>query len=170
MSQQYTIDTVSYKDLHGIAQRLYRFERVGSSLSATDALHFAILRGRAEISDTNEKLPGENFKSIVERNIRRVFINRARGRSTQKRGGNWARKNLDQISPAALKMADVLVVKEALERLKTASASAHETLILRAVEGYLQTEVATILGRSRTTIAALEKFALGFLHAELNED
>lgn len=82
--------------------------------------------------------------------MRRILIDHARARASEKRGGVQQRMNLSSIenSMPASGSEEVLLLDEALSRLEQADARAAKVVELRFFGGLHEQEVAEVLGVS----------------------
>ena len=81
-----------YDELRRLAEHQLRRERRGHTILATDLAHEAYLKlvGRVRI----EWQGRAHFFAVAARAMRRVLVEHARRRSTDKRGGDWRRTTL----------------------------------------------------------------------------
>jgi RNA polymerase sigma factor (TIGR02999 family) len=85
--------------------------------------------------------------------MRRVLINHARGRATEKRGGAAVRLSLEDVDvPAEERAAGVVAVDEALERLSQFSERGSKIVEMRFFGGMSDEEIAEVLGVSTRTV------------------
>ncbi|MGH7443399.1 MAG: ECF-type sigma factor, partial [Longimicrobiales bacterium] len=81
-----------YDDLHRLANRQLRSERADHTLNATALVHEAYLRlAGAEGIEWQSRA---HFFAVAARAMRRILINHAEARNSQKRGGRWRRVDL----------------------------------------------------------------------------
>jgi RNA polymerase sigma factor (TIGR02999 family) len=90
-----------------------------------------------------------HFFAAAGEAVRRILVDRARKKRSQKRGGGLVRVELHETRLAAPAAADELIaVDEALERLAQADAQAAELVKLRCFAGLAIPEVAAVLNIS----------------------
>ena len=100
--------------------------------------------------------------------MRRILLDAARRKGRRKRGGGMARRDLDQIDPAAPESSDdLLALDEALDRLAAADPQAAELVRLRFYAGLPIPEVARVLGISPRTADRTWAYARAWLHQAL---
>jgi RNA polymerase sigma factor (TIGR02999 family) len=100
--------------------------------------------------------------------MRRILVDRARERNTQKRGGDRKRIRLDQLSLAAERTpAEFLALHEALDRLATRDPRKAELVKLRFFTGLTIEQAAEALGVSPSTADNDWAYARAWLKAEL---
>jgi len=105
-----------YRTLHGIAIRCLQSEPNAGSMGPTALVHEAYLRfANAEqisVSDRN------HFLALAARVMRRIIVDRARARKSQKRGGNDVKADWNDDLVSTAEDADqVLAIDFALEKL-----------------------------------------------------
>jgi RNA polymerase sigma factor (TIGR02999 family) len=140
-----------YHELHRIAHRHLGGERDGHTLETTGLVHEAYLR----LVDQNRTqwLDRGHFLAIASRVMRRVLVDYARRRGTRKRGGDFARVDLDEHAiPLDERPQVLLALDEALTRL-----SAEDERVARVVEcrffgGLTEEETGAALGVTARTV------------------
>ena len=106
-----------YDELRKLAARKLAQEKPGQTLQATALVHEAYLR----LVDTDRargwNSRGHFFAAAAEA-MRRILVERARGKGRQKRGGDWRRVDLDNLDLVTSVTPDeLLALDEALDRL-----------------------------------------------------
>ena len=102
--------------------------------------------------------------------MRRILIDQARQKQSQRRGGGRKRRSLDEVQIAAPELSpDILAVNEALERFAQVDPVKAELVKLRYFAGLNLPQVADVLGISRTTADRYWSYARAWLHAELKK-
>ena len=156
-----------YDECRRIAGRQLGRERRGHTLDPTGLVHELYLRLVDQRRATWENRA--QFYAIAARLMRRILVDHARARHAEKRGGSATLLSLGAAADAAEdpRVADVLAVDEALERL-----AAHDPDQLRLVElrffaGLTVEETARVLGRSPRTVKREWRLAKAWLHREL---
>lgn len=105
------------------------------------------------------------------RAMRHILVDHARKRSSQKRGGDWARIDLDESKHAADRLpAQVLSLEEALTRLGEVDQRCHQVVELKFFGGCTIPEIAEVLGVSEGTVKAEWRKSRAFLYAEMESD
>jgi RNA polymerase sigma factor (sigma-70 family) len=183
-----------YDELRQMAAAKLARERPGQTLQPTALVHEAYLRlvqpgvGSQE-SDLAQARPhaGDStpdahapttcpwrsrryFFGAAAEAMRRILVDRARRRKSERHGGGLARKDLDTLDLAAPEASDdLLALDEALCRLAAADEQAALLVRLRYFAGLTVPEVAETLGISPRTADRLWAYARAFLHAEIYE-
>ncbi len=124
-----------YDALRKLAAQKLRQESPGQTLQATALVHEVYLRLVGSEQGQHWDNRGHFFAAAAEA-MRRILVEGARRKQTQKLGGGWHRIELDNVEPAARKPAiDVLALNEALEKLeaKDAQGRAGQTPLLRRI-------------------------------------
>jgi RNA polymerase sigma factor (TIGR02999 family) len=139
-----------YKRLHEIALHYMRTEPGGGSLGATGLIHEAYLRlGRSEDLHITDRT---HFLALAARVMRRILIDRARARRSEKRGGEQAAIEIRDALVVTDQDADeILAVDRALEQLTRQSPRQSQLVELRYFAGYSIEESAAVLGVSTRT-------------------
>lgn len=157
-----------YDRLRAIASRQLRGERTGHTLATTDLVHEAwfSLVGMEGAAWTDRA----HFLAVAARAMRRVLIDHARARSTQKRGGRPERAALDvDALPAHLPDEQVIALDEALRRLETRNERYGRIIECRFFAGMSIEETAAVLHVSPTTVKRDWMVARAWLHRELSD-
>jgi RNA polymerase sigma factor (TIGR02999 family) len=158
-----------YRHLREIAQRQMQGERRGHTLTATALVSEAYLRlvpGGVAPADRAE------FYYAAAGAMRRILIDHARARGTDKRGGSWKRLEVvedvaDLASAAAPE--DLLALDEAVSRLESADPGAAAVVRLRFYAGLSGDQAAEILGISARQVDREWSFARAFLVRVLHD-
>ncbi len=161
-----SVTRLVYDHLHQIAARYMRNEHSDHTLSPTAVVHEAYLRlGDAGLSLNNRA----HFLAIAAREMRRVLVDHARRRRSQKRGGaDWQRVTLDEARAASAgDTADVLAVQEALEKLAALDPRKANLVDLIVFAGLTTAEAAEALNVSLSTVTRDWRMARAFLQNEL---
>jgi RNA polymerase sigma-70 factor (ECF subfamily) len=101
--------------------------------------------------------------------MRRILVDHARARSTDKRGGELARVDIEDASdvPAADRV-DLVDLDDALQRLAAIDARKSEMIEMRYFGGLTQNELAEVLGVSVATVGRDLAWATEWLSVELS--
>jgi RNA polymerase sigma factor (TIGR02999 family) len=159
-----------YDELRKLAAAKLAQEDPGQTLQATALVHEAYLRlvgGGHEQSWDNR---GHFFSAAAEA-MRRILVENARHKRSQKAGGGLKRQDLDEIvatfgAPAD----DVLALDDALTKLERENQPACALAKLRLFAGLTVEEAADSLGISRRAGFRLWTYARAFLQADLSDD
>ena len=156
-----------YEELRRIAHLYLRRERSDHTLQPTALVHEAYLRliDQQSVDWRNRA----QFVGLAATMMRRVLINYARDRSTDKRGGDARRVSItlaeEAVDPPAI---DVLAVHEALERLESFDSRKSRVVELKFFGGLTTVEAAEVLGVSDATVERDWKLARAWLHDALS--
>lgn len=154
-----------YDELRKLAEGYVGNESPGHTLNATALVHEAYLRLTGGQTFDGR---GHFFAAAAEA-MRRVLIDTARRRLSQRRGGGVERRTLDGLEAAAPASDDeLLAVNEALERLQQVDPPKAELVKLRYFGGLTIPEAARVLGISVTTANRYWAYARAWLHEELS--
>src|SRR5262249_25963568 len=134
-----------YEELRKLAADKMAIERPGLTLQATALVHEAYVR----LVDGNKaqhwNSRGHFFAAAAEA-MRRILVETARRKKSQKHGGGLERKELDAVDLAAPeRLEDVLALDEALQKLAGNDKDAADVVRLRFFAGLPLPEVASLL-------------------------
>ena len=166
-----------YDELRRLAAQKLAQEKPGQTLDATALVHEAYLRlvvpARGECQDHGEKhwnTRGHFFSAAAEA-MRRILIDQARYKQSQRRGGGRRREDIEHQQIAAAEPSlDVLAVNDALERFEAVDPLKAQLVKLRYFAGLTIPQAADALGISSTTADRYWAYARAWLHAELKKD
>ena len=158
-----------YEELRKLAAARLAQEKVGQTLEATALVHEAYLRlvdtARAQHWDCR----GHFFSAAAEA-MRRILVDNARRKQSQKRGGDRARLDLDEFAAATSeRLDDVLDIDAALDGLAGADPQAAELVKLRYFAGLSIPQAATALGISPRNADFVWAYARAWLLRSLGE-
>ncbi len=139
-----------YEELRGNAQRLMQRERIGHTLQATALVNEAYLKLVG--SETPRWEDRSHFIGTASRAMRQILVDHARGKQTDKRGGDWSRVTLAEEFVGGTPGVDVLELDRALTQLESLDARASHVAELRLIGGLKIAEVAEVLGVSKRTV------------------
>jgi RNA polymerase sigma factor (TIGR02999 family) len=155
-----------YDELRRIAHRHLVSESASNTLRTTDLVHEAYLRVAAQKTRFSER---PHFLAISATMMRRVLVDRARSRTTTKRGGGWVRIELQE--DAALsesRIEDLLEIEEVLTKLEQLDARAASVVEMRFFAGMTEAEIAKVMGFSDRWVRKQWAFAKAWLKRELS--
>jgi RNA polymerase sigma factor (TIGR02999 family) len=152
-----------YDELRKLAEQKLGQEKPGQTLQATALVHEAYLRlvgvDKAQSWDSR----GHFFAAAAEA-MRRILVEQARRKGSQKRGGDRGRADFDVGEIAAPELReDLLALDEALDRLAAEDAEAARLVQLRYFAGLTLAESAQVLGVSARTADRLWGYARAWL-------
>jgi RNA polymerase sigma factor (TIGR02999 family) len=156
-----------YGELRQLAAAQMAQERPGHTLNATALVHEAYLR--MVPGNVVEAWKGQlQFFAAAAEAMRRILIENARRKRSQKRGGNHTRAVLDPEQIAAPERADdLLALDEALRLLAEAEPQVAELVRLRHFAGLTIPQAAEVLSVSPRTADAWWAYARAWLLAKL---
>jgi RNA polymerase sigma factor (TIGR02999 family) len=151
-----------YNDLRRHAVVQMSFESAAQTLQPTALLHEAWLRliGGGERKWQNRA----HFFGAAAEAMRRILIENARRKARLKRGGDQVRVDIDQIELAETTPDEkVLLIDEALERLKAQDPEKAQVVVLKFFGGRTNQEVAETLGVTERTVERHWAYARAWL-------
>ncbi|MEM7249003.1 MAG: sigma-70 family RNA polymerase sigma factor [Acidobacteriota bacterium] len=159
-----------YAELRGIAGALFRGERQDHTLQPTALVHEAWLRlvGEHAPAATDKT----HFLAIAARAMRRLLVDHARARRTDKRGGDAHRVTLDEASGPRSEPRDVeiLAVHQALERLAEIHPRQARIVELRWFGGLTVEEIAELEALTDRSVRRDWSIAKAWLEESLESD
>ena len=156
-----------FEDLRRMARRRLRGEREGHTLQPTALVHEVYLKLMDQRSADWQNR--EQFFAVASQIMRRVLIDYAKARQTEKRGKDVPRVPLEKAFGVGLVQdADLADLSEALERLKALDPRQHRIVELKFFYGFEHEEIAELLGLSVTTSKREWKEAKLWLLRELS--
>lgn len=154
-----------YHQLHEIASLKMLGERKDHTLSATALVHEAYLR--LQCREGLEWMSKRQFLALVASEMKRILVDAARAKQTQKRGHQFSRQAVDVAAPDSV--ADSLLdLTQAVDRLERVAPEKAELVRLRYYLGLTEAEAAEALGISRATASRHWAFARAWLIDFLN--
>jgi RNA polymerase sigma factor (TIGR02999 family) len=158
-----------YEELRKLAAAKMAVERGDHSLQPTGLVHEAYLR-LVDVEKVQKWNSRGHFFGAAAEAMRRILVDSARRKASQKRGANLNREKFDGIEPTVSGITDdVLVVDEALEELVSVDVSAAELVKLRYFGGLTVQEAADAMGISARTADRIWTFARSWLFRRLQE-
>ena len=155
-----------YQELRRLAAHRMAQELPGQTLQATALVHEAWLRlvGSGEPKFENRA----QFFAAAAEAMRRILIDRARRKATQKHGGSYERVDLDGCELAAPNTDDqLLAVNDALDKLARDHPVQAELVKLRYFAGLTNEETAHLLDISVSTAKNYWSFSRAWLLREI---
>ena len=156
---------IVYEELRRLARYYMRGERSDHTLQATGLVHEAFSRlAGAEVPWQDRA----HFFAVAARLMRRILIDHAKARRSEKRGGGARHTSFDDRQPAsAAEPADLLDIDEALTRLSAVDARKADALVLHYFGGLTHDEIAQALDISAATVDRDLRLAKAWLKNEL---
>ena len=155
-----------YDELRRLAASKMAREAPGQTLQATELVHEAWMR---LVGTENPKFANRaHFFSAAAEAMRRILIDRARRKLTQRHGGGLERTDLEgQDLPAPASDQQILAVHEVLDKLAKEYPVQAQVVKLRYFVGMTNEETAKALGISLTTTKAYWTFARTWILHEI---
>jgi RNA polymerase sigma factor (TIGR02999 family) len=154
-----------YDELRKLASDKLCHEVPGQTLQATALVHEAYLRLVGPQKPNAFKDRGHFFAAAASA-MRRILIDNARRKRTQKRGGGLKRQPLEAL-PAPEQDHEILALDEALKRLAETDSLKARLVELRYFGGLTSDQAAKVLGISPTTADRHWAYARAWLQAEV---
>lgn len=155
-----------YEELRRLAARYMAGERPGHTLQTTALVHEAYLRlvDRRQATWQNRA----QFYGTAAQAMRRILVDHARARHSEKRGGEATHLCLDEALVFSDSQSDELVrLDGALERLRQLDPRQSRVIELRFFAGLSVEETCDVLGVSPKTVKRDWSVARAWLHREL---
>jgi RNA polymerase sigma factor (TIGR02999 family) len=160
-----------YDELRKLAAVKLAQEKPGQTLEATALVHEAYVRlvGSAKGSGQEQQWDSRgHFFAAAAEAMRRILIDRAREKRSEKRGGTRKRLDIDAIDLATTATPDqLLALDEALAKLAGSDQVAARLVELRYFAGLTVDEAGMALGMSTATAYRHWNYARAWLHSEL---
>jgi RNA polymerase sigma factor (TIGR02999 family) len=155
-----------YDELRRLAAFKMAQESPGQTLQPTALVHEAWLRlVGGERYTFNDRT--HFFRTAAEA-MRRILIDRARRKQTERHGGAYQRVQLDEFDPAAPEADDQLLeVHEALDKLALEHPVQAELVKLRYFAGMTNEEASEVMGISVSTVKNYWAFSRAWLLNEI---
>jgi RNA polymerase sigma factor (TIGR02999 family) len=158
-----------YDELRRQAARYLRKERAGHTLQTTALINEAYLKliDRREVSWQSRT----HFFAVAAQAMRRILVDHARAKYSEKRGGDNIKLSLEEAEPVAAKEkgVDLIALDEALGKLSKFDEQQARVVELRYFGGLSLEETAEALHISRATVARDWEAARAWLHRELTK-
>lgn len=157
-----------YEELRALAEIHFEGESAGRTLQPTALVHEVYLRmarqDRAKIATRGQ------FLAIASEAMRRVLVDQARRRLTQKRGGDWTRVTLtDECGLSRDGAVDALALDRVLDKLAALDPEAARVVTLRFFGGLTEIETGAAMDRSERWVRDQWRFARAWLRRELGD-
>jgi RNA polymerase sigma factor (TIGR02999 family) len=158
-----------YDELRKLAAQKMAEEKPGQTLQATALVHEAYIR-LVDVDKTQHWNSRGHFFAAAAEAMRRILVDQARKKRSQKHGGGLQKHPIQEVDIAASEPSlDVLAVNEALERFEQMDKVAAGLVKLRYYAGLTIPQAADALGISVTTADRYWAYARAWLHAELKK-
>jgi RNA polymerase sigma-70 factor, ECF subfamily len=160
---------VVYDELRRLAESQLQRERGDHTLQATALVHEAYMRliGQRNVVWKNRA----HFMAVAAQAIRRILVDHARARGSEKRGGGRGRMSLDsQLEYDDTQATDLVALDESLNRLMKLYPDKARVVELRFFGGLTVDDVAEVLGVTSRTVERHWQFARAWLFREIVGD
>lgn len=158
-----------YDELRKLAAAKLSKEQAGQTLQPTLLVHEAYVR-LVDVDQPQQWNGRGHFFAAAAEAMRRIIVENARRKRSQRRGGDRARVDLDAVNPAAeIRDAEVLALDEALSRLEDRWPDKAQLVKLRYFAGMTIPEAAAAVGISHATAERHWTFSKAWLHAQLTK-
>ena len=156
-----------YDELRKLAAQKLAHEKPGQTLQATALVHEAYLRLVGQTSEQKWDNRGHFFAAAAEA-MRRILVENARRKRSQKHGGNLVRRTLEDLPLVTPELGDdLLALDEALDKLAKEEPVQAELVKLRHLAGLTVDLAAEALNISPATADRYWAYARAWLHAEI---
>jgi RNA polymerase sigma factor (TIGR02999 family) len=160
-----------YDELRLLAAQRLAHEESGQTLQATALVHEAYLRlvGSETAAGQEQRWDSRgHFFAAAAEAMRRILIDRARGKRSEKRGGSRKRLEIDAIDLVTLVTPDqLLALDDALSNFALIDPAAARLVELRYFAGLTVDEAGKALGMSTATAYRHWNYARAWLYGEL---
>jgi RNA polymerase sigma factor (TIGR02999 family) len=155
-------------ELRRLARNYMRRQKPGHTLQTTALVNEAYLRlvdsNRVNWQDRN------HFFAISAQLMRRILVDAARRKNSQKRGGDRFQVTLDDaLNIADEKDTNIIALDEAMQELATLNPRQSQIVELRYFGGLTEEEIAAMLDVSTRTVRRDWNLARAWLFRELNK-
>ena len=160
-----------YDELRKLAAARLRQEKPGQTLQATALVHEAFLRLLGPDGANKSWNSRGHFFAAAAESIRRILVENARHKRSERAGGDWHRVELCDVEFALPQPSvDVLALSEALERLEARDPRKAALVKLRYFAGLTNQEAADALGISSATADNDWAYAKSWFKLQLSRD
>ena len=158
-----------YQELRKLAATRMAQEKPGQTLQATALVHEAYLR-LVDVDKAQQWDSRGHFFAAAAEAMRRILVDNARAKQSEKRGGAYVQRDIDAAAISAPEESDdVLALNEALEKLAMTDAQMAELVILRYFGGLTNREAAEVLGISPRSATGYWAYAKAWLLHEIED-
>ncbi len=154
-----------YDELRKLAAAKLAGEKPGQTLDATALVHEAWLKLAGASVEWQDR---SHYLRAAATAMRRILVDRARAKLTDKRGGGALHVELGDVAASSVD-AQVLAVNEALECLAQSKPDHAQLVEMRFFGGLTGEEAANVLGISPATADRMWRFARAWLQVELQK-
>jgi RNA polymerase sigma factor (TIGR02999 family) len=157
-----------YDELRQLAAQKLAREAPGQTLQATALVHEAYVR-LVDVENIQTWESRGHFFAAAAEAMRRILIDNARRKQTEKHGGKRPRRAIDEVKiESGAPIDDVLALDEALTKLADEDPIMARLVNLRYFAGLCVEDAAKVLGVSRATADRHWHYAKVWLYCELH--
>jgi RNA polymerase sigma factor (TIGR02999 family) len=157
-----------YEELRRLAAAKIAQEAAGQTLQATALVHEAYVR-LVDGAETRHWDSRGHFFAAAAEAMRRILVENARRKASQKGGGDLQRIDLPALAPVLDdNRVDLIALDEALSRLEDEHPEKAQIIKLRFFAGLSLEDTAAALGMSRATTQRKWAYARAWLFGRLN--
>lgn len=159
-----------YDELRCLAARRLSSENPGQTLDATGLVHEVYLRLFGTHANSSTFQSRGHFLAAAAQGMRRILIDRARRKNSQKRGGDLKRCDLE-VADISIPVPDdeLLALHESLDRLAELDPQKARLVELRFFVGLTNLEAARVLDISPSTADRYWVYARAWLQTAIRE-
>ena len=159
-----------YEELRKLAAARLAQEPSGKSLQPTVLVHDAYVR-LVDVDDPPHWNSRGHFFGAAAEAMRRILVEHARRKRSEKHGGQMQRVDLDVIHPQVpTRHNELIALDEALSRLEEKWPEKAKLVKLRYFAGFTISEAATVMAISQATAERYWSFCKAWLLSELKAD
>jgi RNA polymerase sigma factor (TIGR02999 family) len=157
-----------YNELRRLAAARMAGESAGHTLQATALVHEAWLKLTGPDGEALRWNDRRHFFAAAAEAMRRILIDHARRKLTERRGGEWLRITFGDLeAPRSATPPEMIELDEALSRFSQEEAEFAEVAKLRLFGGLTVPEIAATLDLSESTVKRRWSYAQAWLSREL---
>jgi RNA polymerase sigma factor (TIGR02999 family) len=159
-----------YEELRKLAAAKLAHEKPGQTLQATGLVHEAYMR-LVDVEKAQHWNGRGHFFGAAAEAMRRILVERARRKQSQKGGGNFHRlEPTDGVAADNFPVVDLLALDEALHQFETEEPLKAELVKLRFFAGLSVDQAAETLNISRATAKRYWVYARAWLYGQIKPD
>ena len=163
---------IIYDELRKLAVQKMAQEKPGQTLQATALVHEAYLRV-VGVDNAQQWDSRRHFFAAAAEAMRRILIDQARHKQSEKGGGSRKRIALDEVAPILApegkSLEDLLALDEALQQLEVEDPIKAQLVKLRYFTGTSLEETALLLNISPATAKRYWVYARSWLYGKLKQ-
>jgi RNA polymerase sigma factor (TIGR02999 family) len=158
-----------YQELRKLAAAKLSKQKPGQTLQPTVLVHEAYVR-LVDVDQPQQWNGRGHFFGAAAEAMRRIIVENARRKQSQRQGGDCVQVDLDVVNPAAdCRDEELLALDEALGRLEDRWPDKAQLVKLRYFAGMTIPEAAETLGISHATAERHWTFSKAWLHSQLTD-